>query len=76
MEIPLGTRIVRLVPSTTARNIMVGDTGIVGGINPEAHEQITDEWSGMSFFPVQWERNGLWSSMAPEDEDFKWKFAA
>ena len=74
MEISLGTRIVRLTPSTTGRAIMPGDVGIVGGINPESHSQPTDEWSDFAYFPVQWLRTGLWSSMAPEDYLFQWCF--
>jgi len=74
-DLLLGTKIRRLRPSTTARDIMPNDIGVVGGLNPQAHAQPTNNFSfGFSYFPVQWMRTGLWSSLEPEDEDNIWEY--
>lgn len=72
-ELAIGVWIKRLSPSTTARNIMPGITGRVGGLDPSQHNN-PSEFNGYNYFPVEWS-NGLWSSLAPEDEGSVWEFA-
>lgn len=68
-----GIMIKRLTPSSTARNIVPGDVGRIGGINPALHLNPA-RWDSFSYFPVQWLRNGLWSAMDGTDEDYTWEY--
>lgn len=68
-----GTRVIRLTPSTTGRQIVPGMLGTVGGLDPSLHDNAN--WNSWSFqrFPVQWD-NTLWSSMDPMEESESWNF--
>jgi hypothetical protein len=73
-----GTRVIRLTPSTTGRQIGPGAIGVIGGADPSAHNN--SNWGSWSFqkFPVQWiypaQSSGLWSSLDPMDESETFNF--
>jgi hypothetical protein len=68
-----GTRVIRLIPSTTGRNIVPGDVGVIGGVQPWAWGN-PPSFSGYEWIPVQWIRTGLWSSMNSNAEFGTWKY--
>lgn len=72
MNLIPGQLVQRLTSSTTGRNIGPGDIGSVGGINPGAWMN-PGSFNGYEYFPVQWFRSGLWSSLDPFDEGAIWK---
>jgi hypothetical protein len=73
-----GTKIVRLNHSTTGRNIGPGAIAVVGGAQPEMHDN--SNWQSWSFshFPCQYiyppQSAGLWSALDPLSEGESWSF--
>lgn len=62
MEPYEGMLLVRLIPSTTGRDIEPGDLG-----------RIDTYYDRFSYFHVQWQRTGLWSMMHPLDDGKRWR---
>lgn len=58
-----GQLVKRLILSTTGRDIQPGDIGVIDAINGE-----------FDYFPVQWQRTGLWSMMHPSDLYERYEF--
>lgn len=73
MPLTPGTKIVRLTPSSTARNLKVGDVAVIGGLQPTAHHNLSS-YGGENYFPVQDMVSGLWSNLETGLKDIQWKY--
>jgi len=73
MPLTPGTKIVRLTPSSTARNIAVGSIAVIGGVNPAMHSNL-GSYEGQTYFPVQYIDSSLWSNLETNLKDIQWKY--